>query len=187
MIYLDSFLYYTVFASCVLIYGIGINKIVEIGITKEITVISYIKSIIAITSSAMLIWLITHFILLPLSLIEFFPLISLFIFIAINTFIEGLLRLTTGKSYSEFIISFLIVLLSIFEATNFIDVVIICVSCFASILLLIPFSITFKKRLCSNGQILDERYYSFILIFFAILILILSVWDIGWLNPGVIK
>ncbi len=187
MIYLDTFLYYSVFASSVLIYGIGVNKIIEVEITKDINVLNYLKAIISILSTSMLVWLITNYILMPINLIEFFPLLALLLFVAINTFVEGLMRLTTGKSYSEFIISFLIVLLSIFESSSFLNTILICAGCFASILLLIPFNITFKKRLCSNGQLLDERYYGYILIFFAILILILSVWDIGWLNEGVIQ
>lgn len=187
MIYLDIFLYYTLFTSSVLIYGIGVNKIVEIGITKKINILSYIKAVISILSTSMVGWIVTTFVLVPISLVEYFPLVIFLLFVAINTLIEGLMRLTTGKSYSEFIISFLIVLLSIFETTSFLDTVVICVSCFCSIILLIPFSIIFKKRLCSNGKLLDEKYYSFILIFFAVIILILSVWDIGWLTPGVIQ
>lgn len=187
MIYLETFLYYSLFGSSVLIYGVGLNKIVEIGITKDINLLTYFKAIITILSTSMLSWLITNYVLMPINLIELFPLLTLLIFVAVNTFIEGLLRLTTGKSYSEFILSFLIILLSVFETISFLDSVIICVSCFTSFLILIPFGITFKKIICSNGQKLDERYYSFILIFFAILILFLSVWDIGWLNSGVIK
>ena len=118
MIYLDTFLYYSVFASSVLIYGIGVNKIIEVEITKDINVLNYLKAIISILSTSMLVWLITNYILMPINLIEFFPLLALLLFVAINTFVEGLMRLTTGKSYSEFIISFLIVLLSIFESSS---------------------------------------------------------------------
>jgi len=53
--------------------------------------------------------------------------------------------------------------------------------------IVIPLSLTFKKRLCSNGHVLDETYYSIYFIFLAILILLLSAWDIGWLNQGVIQ
>lgn len=187
MIYIQTLLYYTLFASSVLIYGVGINRIVEVGITKISSILYYVKAIITILSTSMLTWLISNFILLPLGLVELFPLIAFLIFILINTFIEALIRLTTGKSSTEFIVSFLIILLSVYESVTFLDTVIICVSCFMSLLLLFPLSITFKKRLCSNGQLLDERYYSFFFIFLTVIIIILSVWDIGWLNTGVIQ
>jgi hypothetical protein len=54
-------------------------------------------------------------------------------------------------------------------------------------LIIIPFSLTFRRRICNNGRLLDEKYYSLYFFFLAILILILSVWDIAWLNPEVIK
>lgn len=187
MIYIETLLYYTLFASSVLIYGVGINRIVEVGISKFSSIIYYIKCIISILSTSMLTWLITNFILLPLNLIELFPLVAFLLFICLDTFIEALIRLTTGKTATEFIVSFLIILLSIYESVTFLDTIIICVSCFIAILLLFPLSITFKRRLCSNGQFLDEKYYSFFFIFLAVIIIILSVWDIGWLNTGVIQ
>lgn len=187
MIYIETLLYYTLFASSVLIYGVGINRIVEVGISKFSNILYYVKAIISILSTAMLTWLITHYILLPINLIEVFPLVAFLLFVCINTFIEALIRLTTGKATTEFVISYLIIILSVCESVTFLDTIIICVSCFIAILLLFPLSITFKKRLCSNGQLLDEKYYSFFFIYLAVIIIILSVWDIGWLNTGVIQ
>ena len=87
----------------------------------------------------------------------------------------------------EFIVSFLIILLSIFESTSILFSILICASSFISILFLIPFCISFKKRITANGKQLDEKYYSLFLIFLAILILLLTVFDINWLKPGVLK
>jgi hypothetical protein len=56
-----------------------------------------------------------------------------------------------------------------------------------SMLIIIPFSLTFRRRVCSNGRLLDEKYYSLYFLFLSVLILLLSVWDVVWLNPEVIK
>lgn len=187
MIFFDTFLYYTFFASIVLIYGIGINRVAEIGITKFYDIIYYIKASISILSSSVLSWLITNYILVPLNLTELYPLIALLIFICINSFLEALVRLTTGNSTTEFVISFLIILLSLSESSTIIYTIIICFCSYISLLILIPFSITFKKRVCFNGQFLDEKYYSLFFMFLSILIIIMSTWDIGWLNSEVMK
>lgn len=187
MMFFDTFLYYTFFASIVLFYGIGINRVAEIGITKFYDIIYYIKASISILTSAVLSWLLTQYILVPLNITEIYPLIALLIFICINSFLEALVRLTTGISTTEFVISFLIILLSISESSTIFNSIIICFSSYITLIFLIPFSITFKKRVCFNGQFLDEKYYSLFFMFLSILIIIMSTWDIGWLNAEVMK
>ena len=54
MIYYYTFLYYALFSSVVLIYGIGLNKIAEIGIVKFKEPLFYVKCAISIISSAII-------------------------------------------------------------------------------------------------------------------------------------
>ena len=187
MIYFYTFLYYSIFSSAVLIYGIGLNKIAEIGIVKFKETIFYVKCAISIISSSVISWLITNYLLVPLKITELFPLICFIIYACISTFLGGIIRLTTGKTTSEFAVSYLIILLSIAESSSLFFTLFISLCCLLSMLIIIPFSLTFRRRVCSNGRLLDEKYYSLYFFFLAVLILILSVWDIVWLNPEVIK
>ena len=75
MIYLNTFLYYTLFSSVIVIYGIGLNRSVEIGISLFYKPVFYLKALFTIISSSVLSWLFTNYILMPLKLIELFPLI----------------------------------------------------------------------------------------------------------------
>lgn len=187
MIYLYTFLYYTLFTSVVLIYGIGLNKIAEIGIVKFKKTIVYVKCAVAIVSSAVISWLITNYLLTPLKITELYPLICFIVYAAISTFLGGIIRLTTGHITSEFAVSYLVILLSIAESSSLLFTLLISLCSLLSMLIIIPFSLTFRRRVCSNGKLLDEKYYSLYFIFLSVLILLLSVWDIVWLNPGVIK
>ena len=187
MIYLSTFLYYALFSSLVLIYGIGLNKIAEIGIVKFKEPIYYFKCAISIISSSVISWLITKYLLVPLTITELFPLVCFIVYACISTFLCGIIRLTTGYSTSEFAVSYLLVLLSIQESSSLLFTLCISLSGLISMLIIIPFSLTFKRRVCSNGRLLDEKYYSLYFIFLAVLILLLSVWDIAWLNPGAIQ
>lgn len=187
MLYLNTFLYYTLFASVALIYGIGLNKVIESGISKFNDLIFYIKASLSILITSVLTWLIINYILVPLTLVELYPLMALLVFVCINTFLEALVRLTIGISTTEFVISFLIILLSLSESTSILNTIIICLASYVALLITIPFSITFKKRACSNGNFLDDKYFGLFFIFLAIIILIVTTWDIGWLGQGVIK
>ena len=187
MIYLDTFLYYSLFTSVVLIYGIGLNKIAEIGIVKFKETFFYVKCAVTIVSSAVISWLITHYLLVPLKITELYPLICFIVYACISTFLGGIIRLTTGQITSEFSVSYLIILLSIAESSSLLFTFFISICSLLSMLIIIPFSLTFRRRVYSNGRLLDEKYYSLYFIFLSILILLLSVWDIVWLNPEVIK
>jgi len=187
VLYVNTFLYYAIFASAVLIYGIGLNKVVETGISKFYDFIFYLKAMISIMATSVLSWLIVNYILVPLNLVELYPLMCFLVFVFINTFLEALVRLTTGISTTEFVVSFLIILLSISESTSILNTIIICFASYVALLITVPFSITFKKRICSNGNFLDEKYFSLFFIFLAILIIVITTWDIGWLSRGVIQ
>lgn len=187
MIYFSTFLYYTLISSSVLIYGIGINGLAEIGISKNRELIYYLKNIICILLSSLLSWLFSQYILIPLKLMELFPLFAFFIFVVINGFSESIVQITTGKKSVEYVVSYLIILLSVFETNSILNTIIICLSCFVSLILFVPFCLTFKNTITVNGKNLDENYYSLLFVFFSIILIVLTVWDILWINPGVIK
>lgn len=187
MIFFDTFLYYTIFASAVLLYGIGLNKVAEIGTVKFKQIIFYVKCGISILSTAVISWLMIHYLLVPLKITELYPLICFIVYVCISSFFSAIINLTTGQTTTEFSISYLIVLLSIGESSSLLFTIVICLSCICSLSAIIPFSLTFKRRVCSNGRVLDESYYSIYFIFLAILILLLSSGDINWMNPGVIE
>ncbi|MCR5188620.1 MAG: hypothetical protein K6C97_06755 [Treponema sp.] len=187
MIFVNTLLNYTLFSSILLFYGIGLNKTVEIGITKVSSLIFYVKSLITIFSTASITWLLTNYILTPINLIELFPLLCILLFICINIFVDSLIRLTSGITAPEYVVSLLIILISIFESTSFLNTTIICLSGLIAIIIMLPLGITFKKRICNNGRKLDERYYSLFFFFLAIIIIVISVFDTIWLQKGVIK
>lgn len=184
MIYLSTLLYYILFASVVLLYGIGTNKVVDLNTAKLTSFIYCGKIIISILVSSILSWFVTKGILVTLKLTELFPLICFLIYICINAFLEALIRLTTGKSATEFVFSYLVILLSVAESTNLLNTIIISISCIASFTLTIPFILAFKNR---NKDTTTEKYFCRLFLFIAILILVISFCDVTWFNLEVIQ
>lgn len=181
---LDTFIYYVLFASSVLVYGVGMNRIANVGFEKNNSLFFYIKMIINVFACSVLGWLVTNYVLLPIGIIELFPLVVFLIFISISSFIEAIVRITTNTTAAEFVLSFLIVLLSILESTSLINTILICFCCLIEMLLLVPFIIAFKNRVIPNGKNISERYYGLFFIFLAVLVLVLTVWDVVWIKPG---
>ncbi|WP_027727622.1 hypothetical protein [Treponema sp. C6A8] len=187
MLYLETFLYYTFFASAVLFYGIGISRVGEFGIAKIPNAIFFVKNVSSIYITAILSWIITSKILLPLKITEIFPLVIFLILVGISAFFECLVRLTTNKLSTEFIISYSIVFLAIAESSSWINTLVICTGVICSIGVLCPFIITLRQRLMNNGQKMNEKFYSLFFIFLGVILLIFSVFDISWLNPGALR
>lgn len=181
---LNTFLYYVCFASAVLIYGIGTNKVVDLNNSKITNIIHCSKLLLSIVVSAILSWFVTKGVLIPIKLEELFPLISFLIFICISAFLEALIRLTTGKSTTEFVFSYLVILLSVGESTSLLNTIIICVSCLLSFLFTIPFIVAFMQR---NKGVNSEKYFCRLFLYIAILIFVISVFDIVWFNQGVMQ
>lgn len=186
MIFFSTFLYYVCFASSALIYGIGLNRVADLDYYSDKKLIYFGKIVISIFLSTLICSLITNYFLVPLNIQEIYPIVCLIFFVLINSIVEGIVRLTTGVSTTEFVISFIVVLLSVSESTSALNAILISGSCLLSLGLLIPIIIAFKKRI-HNDESKLETYLCRFFILIAIIILIISSFDIMWLNNEVIK
>lgn len=184
MIYVKTFFYYVCFASSILIYGIGINKTAEIDSLKNKDIVYFAKVITTIFVSSILAWLVADKLLVPLRLAELYPFTSLMIYICVSLIFELITRYFTKKSSTEFVLSYLTVVLSVSESTSLINTIVICFSTMVAMLIFIPFVYSFRKRNLKNIE-QPEVYMSRLFIFIAIIILMISSWDIMWINPEV--
>ncbi len=182
-----TFLYYLLFSSAILIYGIGLNRSTIVTHIMQIFPLIF-KSLVTSLSSSVLSWLFIQYILIPLNLIELYPLVALLIFAVISIFLETVIRITSGKVTSEFCISFLIVLLALNESLSYFDLFIVNISCFLSFVLILPVLKVIKRRNSFVGTMhIHANYKTLILVSIAVLIMALAVFNVSWLNPEVIK
>ena len=91
-----TFLYYLLFSSAILIYAIGLNRATIVTHIMQIFPLIF-KSLVATISSSVLSWLFIQYILIPLNLIELYPLVALLIFTVISIFLETIIRIISGK------------------------------------------------------------------------------------------
>ena len=69
--FFETLLYYVFFSSSLFLYGVGINRMADIGFIKRIDITFYVKLILAISITAVVGWLVTNYILLPLGIITY--------------------------------------------------------------------------------------------------------------------
>lgn len=187
MMLLSGILYYLFFSSSVLMYGIGLKKIIISSNQNEHNLLFYIKSLITVTLSSFLSWLFIKYLLIPANMIELFPLICLFIVIIIGVFCETLIRLTAHISAAEFSISFLCVLLSVNESTTMLQSVVYSSLCLTSCYFFIPLIMVIRKRISYAEPHKNFSHGSLIFISLAIILLVFVSFDISWLSPGGVK
>ena len=138
MIFVKLFLYYAIYTSLVLFYGVGLIRVTQLPFHRSLEINYLIKIFFSILVTTILTWLVTMYMLLPIHMVELYPIIAFLIYICITTFFESLVRITTGKSTAEFGISFLVILISVNESTSILEAMVICFGCICSFLLMIP-------------------------------------------------
>lgn len=186
MNFLNTFLYYVFFASAVSVYGIGINKTTNTNFWDDKNIFYFIKIIFTILISTVLTFFVTDKLLVPLKLATLFPFFCFFIYIFISLLIETIFSSLNKKSPSEFIVSYLTIILTILESTSLTDSLLICFSIMFSMLLFIPFVYFFRNRNLKEVNE-PENYLTRLFVYYAVTILIICAWDIMWINPEVLK
>ena len=183
MMYFHIFLYYTFICSSVLFYGIGINRSIQITtVSLRINFKVVLKSLISILVTTLLSYLIIQYLLVPIRLAELFPLISLLIFLCINTFIEALVRITTKVSTSEFCISWLVIILSIYECSSLVEAILICTCCMLCFMIMLPLVFCFQKLIYLMPNEKRESKQILVILSISVILLLFSVCDITWFS-----
>lgn len=183
MRYFHIFIYYTFICSSVIFFGIGLNRSIEITARSlKLNMKMMLKALIAILLSIVFTYLITEYFLIPIKVSELFPLIALLIFLCVNTFVEALVRITTNTSTSEFSISWLVILLSIYESSTLLEAMIISLSCMLSFQLMLPIVYCFQNVIYLKNYENQERKRILIFLSIVVLMLVMSVCDITWFN-----
>lgn len=183
MRYLNIFLYYTFICSSVMFFGLGLNRSIEITSRSfAFNMKMMLKAVISIMLSTVFAYLITQFLLIPIKLAELFPLVTLLVFLCINTFVEALVRITTKTSTAEFSISWLVIILSLNECSTLLEALIISAASMISFQLMLPIVYCFQNVIYLKTYENQERKRILIFLSIVVLMVVMSVCDITWFN-----
>lgn len=184
---MNSFVFYVLFCSSVLIYGIGFNRESVMCNSPKDILFTAIKSYGVVILSFVLCFFLIKALLIPLGLVELYPFFTLLVFVIISVFFEILIQITTKKSSSEFAVSFLTVILALNEGISLLDGILICAGGLTCFYLLIPVLYAAEKRMLSSQTTTLFKRKSLIFLCMVIIMLAVYSFNISWLNAGVIK
>ncbi|MFA6936770.1 MAG: hypothetical protein WCQ67_00905 [Treponema sp.] len=180
-------LYYLIFTSSVFIYGIGINKATLISESPKHIFLNIVKMVITVSSSSVLTYLLTEWLLVKVNLVELYPFLAVLIFSSLSVFVESVIRITAKTNTAEFAVSVLCVILSVNESSTILESLVISIACSLSFYLSVPFIFSIKKRIEISRP--SDFFENSSLIFISIAVIIISflAWNVSWLNMGVNK
>lgn len=184
---ISSILYYVFYSSVVLFYGIGLNRSAVICMDLKGQIEKAIKSVLVVTSSAVLSYLVCVSLLVPFGLSELFPFVCALIFISISVFCESIVRITSRKSTAEFSISLLSILLSVNESSSVARVAVISLCCVLAFYLFVPILHAIFRRVESGEPCKDFSNHALVFLSIAVIMLALFAWNVSWLNTGAVK
>lgn len=183
---MNSILYYITFASAVLIYGVGIDKLSMEAKSVKKLLINSLKIYVIVLLNLIIAKPFTTYVLVPFSLIELFPFFALLFYLLISAFFQFLLSKTLKESAPDFSISFLTILLSILESSSFLESIFIGTACIISFVLLQLILMSLNKRFYFYRP--AERFNNISLVYLniALFVIILCTWNVSWINESVL-
>ncbi len=182
---INSFFYYLIYSSAILIYGIGINKATMMSDKASSVFMEGFRMLLAVVSSSTLTYLIVTTFLLPVDLIELYPFVAVLIFCIITIVIETFVRITAKSNTAGYGVSMLCIMIAVSESTSLTDCVLISCFCVLSFYILVPVLHAIRKRIELSRPMEELENSSLLYISLATIIIILLAWNVSWFNPGV--
>ena len=183
----SNLLYYVLYASAVVVYGIGLERESSLSRTPRYLVLDGLKMLITVSATSTLSYLVISRLLVPHGLAELFPFICVLVFAMISVFVESIIRITARISMAEYTVSILCVLLGVNESVSLAECVLNSIFCVAAFFAFLPVLYAVRKRTELSHPMEDFQNLSLLFLSFAIVLVILLTWNVSWLNPGVFQ
>lgn len=180
-----NFLYYIVFCSVNIIYGVGLNVPFTLDKKINIDLLKCLRIYLVVTITSLLSYILLENFFTALDLVDFYPFLSLVIYIIISSLVDFIFKISTKKIYSDFCISFLYVLITVSESITILDCFYIPFCCVLSFIVLLLLVTVLLKRMENISFKSDFYKIVIIMIIIAIIAISLLSWNISWLNKDV--
>ncbi len=182
---LNTFMFYFLYSSSVLIYGVALNSCLQVTKKPAKLIKSFFKVFICSNIASFLTFIVQKYILAKLNLMELFPFVAVSILLILFMIFEIAFEKGIKKLSSEFIFALSIVLLSLSESAFPLQVFVTATASLLSFAILYLFIFAIRKRIEISNPFGSFSNSSLILITLSIISLITLVWNVSWLNRGV--
>lgn len=179
---INSIFYYIFCSSGILIYGIGLKKLIITSKTWKSHWMNYLESSIVCALSSIGSWLVAVYILSPVKLIELTPISCIIIHLLISLIISFIFSKCERISLLDISISFPCVLLAVTESVTILQCLCIVLSCCSAYYLMIPIIFAIRERIKTSHPLNEFKTGALIFISIAIIMCAFFATNISWLN-----
>lgn len=179
---LAAVIYYVLSASAFLLYGIGLHNLLAANSSYGSLVLTGTKSLITVTMTVSVSYVIVGTVLAPAQLSELFPLVAVLVFVLFSAVIEVFVGIGLQTSMTEFGVPLLCVLLALNEASSIGAAVIVAISCVAAFYLLCGIMFALRSRFSLFAPAPGLRVYCLLLVSLAVILIALSAFNVSWLT-----
>lgn len=178
----DSIFYYIFCSSGILIYGIGLKKLIITSKTWKSHWFNYLESSIVCSLSSVITWLVAVYILSPIELVELTPMCCILIHLLFSLIISFIFSKCENISLLDISISFPCVLLAVTESYSILQCLCISLSCCSAYYLMIPIIFAIRERIKTSHPLKEFKTGALIFISIAVIMCAFFATNISWLN-----
>jgi len=179
---LSTILFYLFSCSSILVYGIGVNRLLSLDDRLSSIIISFIKAVVIGIGTSVLTFVMTDIFLLPLDLAELYPFVAVLLFTLISFIVEIFISIGIKNSASEFAVPLLSILLGVNEGTNIFEVMVITVFSIGIFYILYAVIFCLRGRISVHTPDAGLKNYSILILSLGVIIIALYGWNASWLN-----
>ncbi|WP_149554186.1 hypothetical protein [Treponema pectinovorum] len=180
---MTKLIFYYIFASSLIFYyGVGINRLLSLKRGVKTYLLSLSKTLFLTVLTTSFSYLLNFFVLKRLSAEVLMPLFMCIIFVALSFLFNFLIKAESFELGEDYVLPFMIVLMSLTESFSFVSALFISLASTASFYLLVLFVFALKKRfdLYKNGN--ELKSFNVLIFSIAVLLIIFYCSDVSFLN-----
>ena len=178
---LSNIFYYLFYSSAVLIYGVGMNKLVRESKKPRHLWLECCSTMISVLGSTLLTYLIKTQ-MLKINMGELAPFVAVLMFLLINVFLNLVVKISSKTSISEYTLSLLCVIFGICESGSILECLLNSFLCVAAFYLTVPILHALRKRIEMNGPNDGIRNLALLFVSLAVAMLALISWNVSWMS-----
>lgn len=179
---ISSILYYILYSSVFLVYGMGLDRLITLHEAFGSLMLTCFKTLISAVSTVSLSYLIIRYLLVPAGLVELYPFIVVCIYVCISIVIEVFASIGISDSVSELTIPLVSIILAVNESTGLLHILVVVSSCIIAFYVLELIIYAIRLRVESFASRSGVGMYTILLASLAVIVVALCSWNISWLT-----
>ena len=181
---LEIIFFYLFSGSIILNYGVGLKQVLTFKKNPKCFFKDFFKTLFIAVFTTCLTYVLNELIFVRLGIIELYPFFMTVFFVAFSFGLHTLVK-TKGFDLTEnYIVPFMIVLMSLTEGFSFVSTILICLSGVFSFYIFILLAFSLRNRFKIYGKDAGERPFFMLLISMAVIFFAVYGFNASWLTLG---